>query len=325
MRKSWNLLKKGDLIDLVASSSTPVDAETTIPIVKKVLEDIGFRVSTRFAPIDSTPLGYANSEEVLVDSFYNAMTATDSQAVWEIRGGAGATRLWSLLQEKPTPSIVKPLIGFSDTTGLHSYVNQVWRFTSLHGVLAEYNEEVYKQGVDGIINDEESICSVTDVLTGKVTENHYKLTPLNDKACHTKEIESVALGGNMTLMIATMGNFLSPRQDPCILVLEAVGAIPHDFERYLDLFSFSLGLLDGNTAIEAVVIGQVLADDMNRKREDESQYEIIINRFSKSLKNIPVYRGEFFGHGAINRPIGLGAKAKIKATGDSVELMTQFR
>jgi muramoyltetrapeptide carboxypeptidase len=57
--------------------------------------------------------------------------------VWSLRGGYGSNRLMPALAKLKKPKQKKLFIGISDVTSIHAFLNQVWKWPSLHGSLLD--------------------------------------------------------------------------------------------------------------------------------------------------------------------------------------------
>ena len=230
---TWQPLKKGDIIDLVAPSSA-YDSKH-IDAIQKVFCKYGLQARTKYAKQEKSPLGYSAPDEVRLEQLIKAIQDPESKAVWSIRGGAGATNLLPQLLSFATPKTAKPLIGFSDTTALHLFLNSKWNWSSIHGVLAEFNTEIDK--TDGVsISSQSSLKAVIDILMGVTKEVTYAdLKPLNTLASNKKEIKAKLLGGNLTLVSTSLGTPFAPNKSPYILILEDVGNNLHQLERRVGL------------------------------------------------------------------------------------------
>src|SRR5262249_27221206 len=66
-----------------------------------------------------------------------ALLATDSKAVWCLRGGYGSLRLAPELVRMRAPKHTKLFIGLSDISTLHLFLNQNWNWPTVHGPLLD--------------------------------------------------------------------------------------------------------------------------------------------------------------------------------------------
>ncbi len=318
--ETWATLEKGDLVDLVATSSAYNAAHITY--ITQVLNDIGLKVRTRYAQQEKggDPLWYSNSDSERLKQFYEALSAPDSKAVWGIRGGSGTTNFLTSMIGLQPPKIKKPMIGFSDATGAHLFLNSKWNWPTIHGVLAEFSTEVDKK--DGVrINDETSITSVTDLLMGRVRALDYNsLVPMNAAAHKLTVLETTLMGGNLTLLSTAFGTTLQPANRPFSLIVEGIGNNQHQLERMMDQIAYS----ENMEKIQAVILGEFLKHEAGDSPHDTKLTNLVLQRFADKL-DIPVFRWAQFGHGFVNRPLPLNTAATLKKDGDGFTLSVQAR
>ncbi|MCX2956921.1 MAG: LD-carboxypeptidase, partial [Candidatus Regiella insecticola] len=63
-----------------------------------------------------------------------------------VRGGAGALNLLPYLyaaEDKIKKSTPKIIVGFSDVTAIHYFINRQIKWPSVHGVFASFNKNLY--------------------------------------------------------------------------------------------------------------------------------------------------------------------------------------
>jgi muramoyltetrapeptide carboxypeptidase len=303
LKPSWSVLKKGDIIDLVAPSSAYHSQH--IKLIKKVFAEYGIEAREIYAKQEPTPLGYSAPAELRMNNLIKAINAPDSKAVWAVRGGAGASNLLPELLAYEPPEKQKPVIGFSDTTALHLFLNSKWNWATIHGVVAEFNAEV-DQLDNNSINRDSKIKEILDVLMGKTHQLVYKnMQPLNTAAHRKSNIQAKLIGGNLTLMSTALGTNFFSYKEPFILVLEDIGNTIHQLERFLDQIAYSDFLQYGR--------GIILGEFFESSRDSEEQKkltDLVLNRFANKVSR-PVFRLNRFGHSKLNIPLILGTKAKI--------------
>ncbi|MBA5249869.1 MAG: LD-carboxypeptidase [Gammaproteobacteria bacterium] len=316
--KGWAALKQGDTIDLIAPSSAT--NKGNIDKTVKILESFGFAVSIKYAKSMPTKLHYANTDQYRADAFIQAMNNPDSQAVWVIKGGAGVTRLLPKLLKYPAPKISKPLIGFSDVTGLHNFVNQQWKMPSLHAIVADYNSEVDAE-VRAKINIRESIKTVVDILLAQENKVLFypHLTPMNLLAKQAIKIDGALLGGNLTLVQSTLDTPFQARLDDKILILEDIGNSAHQLERILDNIRYSQ-LLNG---VNAIILGEFIQTTQDKKAVTD-MIDLVLQRFANGV-DIPVFRGDFFGHSKLNHPMPLNTTTQIFKNGNDFSMKVNIK
>lgn len=279
----------------LVSSSTQFD-DSQLPQIQQNLEQKGYSVSLQYLDQVISDFGYVNTDQKRAKDLIRALTDDNIDILWFVRGGGGALNLLPYLeQHKDELKLAKPkvLVGFSDVTALHHFVNQELGWPSIHGVTAATNLEM------GGFN-QEPLPNISELLKNGV-EYDYVL-PLNDLA-KTAKVNGTLVGGNHTLVAATFGTKYSYDFKNKVLLLEDVGVSFRQLDRLLQQILF-LNQFDVN----AVIFGQYYpADPTDPER---LMYKTVLERFAQQL-NKPVYYFPFIGHGKYNRPVILGHSVEL--------------
>lgn len=294
--KCWEFLKPGDLIDLVAPGY-PAD-RVAVQKGIRVLESWGLRVRQ---PHDLIRPFYfhAQTDEKRFQFIDQALRAKDSKAVWCVRGGYGAGRLWPSLLSKKAPAKAKLFIGISDNSILHTLLNEKWKWTSVHGPIVE------RLGSEDL--PQEIIEETRRLVFGELDEIVFSnLKPLNLVAEKKKKINGPVLGGNLATLQSLIGTKLQPKFKNSILFLEDVGERGYRLDRMLEQFK-QANLLK---SVQAVTFGHFTGGLEPTGSEVKSYVEFAIERFAESI-NIPVFSGVEAGHGPRQRPVPLASEATI--------------
>ena len=123
-------VSKGDIVDVIAPASPclPADLERGLAAARALgLEP---RVPRHFF---AKSMLFANTDQKRLEHLRAAVYAADSKLIWCVRGGYGSIRLLDAMARWPRPKRPKILLGYSDVTTLHAFVNQRWGWPSLHG------------------------------------------------------------------------------------------------------------------------------------------------------------------------------------------------
>ncbi len=292
-------LKHGDIVDIIAPSFG--FQPDVIEEVRTVANSWGFKARIP-DNIFGEDLLCANSDEIRFQHLKEALYNKDSRAIWSLRGGYGATRLFPMLNELPEPSQTKLVIGFSDITALHIFLNQKWGWPTLHACGAR---QIAQQKVSV-----ESSDLLKSILFGEQKEGYtYSLKPLNDASQKTQSIQSSVAGGNLCLVQCSLGTFWQLDGKDKIILLEDVDEKGYRIDRMLNHLT-QAGIF---TDAKAVLFG-----DFTGGKEDDgtSLVEPVINRFA-NLLSIPALRIEGVGHGFVNRPVPLGFPVMLETGSDA--------
>lgn len=300
-KKSWQPLKRGDLVDIVAPGFAAGEQDISGAI--HFLEEMGLRARV---PDDlfGDDVVCSNTDKIRFKHLKKAFQANDSKAVWCIRGGYGAIRLIEEFAKLKKPTQNKLFIGYSDATTLHNFLNQFWGFSSLHGPLLD------RLGQKNLAH--EQISEITDVIFGRQAEVIFKnLKALNSSARSKKIIQSSLAGGNLAVTQTHLGTKFSKEPKGQILFFEDTGERGYKVDKMLKQLEMS-GYFK---SVQAVVFGEFLG---GREENGETKIPAVLERFACQM-DIPVFSGVEVGHGQYQRALPLGTLAELKC-GSSAQL-----
>jgi muramoyltetrapeptide carboxypeptidase len=244
----------------------------------------------------------ANTDEQRFEHLKNALFNETSDAIWCVRGGYGCTRLLPALAKLTPPKRQKLLIGCSDITALHIFLQQQWGWATLHAPGA-------KQAALGEISDADILAVKNFLLQDAQSQNdnllfNYPLVPLNTPAQKFIQITSTITGGNLCLIQASIGTFwqINPRHK--ILFLEEVNERGYRIDRMLTHLQ-QAGILEG---LDSLLLGDFIGGE---EPSGKSLVEPVLQRFADSCP-YPVLRCRGIGHGFENHPMMLGTPITLK-------------
>ncbi len=216
----------------------------------------------------------------------------ESDFIWCLRGGYGSHQLLDGMSRKDY-KIDKVLMGFSDITSLHYYINQVLERASVHGPHANsfinvHSKKVLKETLGFIHKPKDS----RPVFNGLKRLNKVGQKPISAKV----------IGGNLVSLQAVIGTDYDKGVKGRILFLEEIAEPAYKINRILEHMKQS-GFLTG---VRAVVLGGFT---------HENKKELLkINAYLKDWakeQNFPVLSGMSAGHIKENRPFWLGKKSLL--------------
>ncbi|MGQ3889834.1 S66 peptidase family protein [Legionella sp. CNM-1927-20] len=286
-------LKLGDTIDIVAPSS-----KCHLSVIEKLKDIIHSWGLKCHIPDDlfGESLLYANSDEKRFTHLYKALLNPTSKVVWCLLGGYGSTKLISKLNQIKIPPHPKLLIGFSDITALHIFLQGQWGWITLSG---PSGYQVSLNRVSGT-----SIELLQNILFGKTATLIYdNIIPLNQLAKNQQTITAPIIGGNLHLIQASLGTFWQIDPTNKILFIEEFNERAYRIDRILAQLE-QAGIIKPAKAI--------LFGDMIDKGEPNGRFLVkeVIQEFSTQC-DVPVLQISNIGHGAINNPLLLGYFAKL--------------
>ncbi len=216
-------LKSGDKIGITATSG-PAPTEN-IKLAKVWLEGLGFKVE--LAPSCFASYGYlAGKDELRADNLNSMFADKTIDGIICLRGGYGATRILDMVNFDTIKANPKIFVGYSDITALHIAINQICKLVTFHGPTASPN---IAGGLDDF-SKREFLRAIMDIEPMKniPTPRDTKIqTLVKGKAC------GIIVGGNLSLISATMGTQYEIDTKGKILFLEEIGEEPYRIDRML--------------------------------------------------------------------------------------------
>jgi len=217
----------------------------------------------------------------------------EAKAVFAARGGYGAMRLLTRITLRP-----KPLIGFSDITALHAMA-QVAGFRSLHAPvitqLGTQSPEIARRLFSAL-------------------EHPGAPEPLQARQTLTAGVaEGPLLGGNLSTLTRLLGTPFMPSFRGALLLLEDVGERPYRLDRMWT----HLALAGVFTDLAGIVLG-----DFTGCEEKDANYSSADVLQELALQaGVPCASGFAIGHGEVNTPVVLGARARLDATAKTLTFL----
>ncbi len=291
--KTWRPLRPGDTIDLVAPAfaCTPDELEAAAEFIKAW----GYepRLPERIFRPDVL---CASPDLVRFNHLKRALVARDSKAVWCLRGGYGSIRIVSALLKVRPPGQPKLFVGLSDITTLHLFLNQHWRWPTLHGPMMDR--------LGRRTTPPKFVRELKRLVSGAEPRIEFSnLLPLNQAASKRGQVRGPITGGNLITLQSSLGTRIQWQTRGTILFLEDIGERAYKVDRVLEHFR-QAGVYKG---IRAIVFG-----DFTGSRDPDGQDRVpqILKRFALTV-NVPVLKGIKSGHGVIQRPIPFGPRAEL--------------
>ena len=281
-------LQKGDTIALVATARKNID-DNLKPAID-LLHSWGLEVVIGSSiGLDNNQL--AGTDEQRAADFQQQMDNPNIKAIWCVRGGYGTVRMIDLLDFTKFKQNPKWIVGFSDVTVIHSYVNKL-KIATIHGAMPITVGKV----------SAESIESLRKSLFGEKLEYETSFSPANRLGNAKGEI----VGGNLSILYSLMG---SNAQIDCkgkILFIE-------DLDEYLyhiDRMMMSLkrcGCFDG---LNGLIVGT-----MTKMKDNEIPWGKNANQIIEDVTkgySFPIFYNFPVGHFRDNRALIFGKQVSLE-------------
>lgn len=287
-------------IYLIASSSQY--DEKVIPEIEEAFSRLCYATDLQYLDQKPTRLGYVNTDEKRAETLTDALSDRNVHYLWFVRGGSGALNLYPVLhsnRQRIFSSTPKIIVGFSDVTAVHSFVNHELNWPSVHGVVAAYNRDMNEIDKNKTLNLNSSLNEVFATLSYGV--DYSGVEPLNPQA--VKTVTGKLDGGNLTLVQSLFSTKYEGTYTNKIIMLEDTGVTAKQLDRTLHQIEYSRKFHP-----RAVVFGQFYT--RNAGDAEKSLYREVVKDFAERV-NYPVYYYPEFGHGETNLPFILNHRASI--------------
>lgn len=297
-------LKIGDKIGLVAPAS-PVLQDRIEPSIK-AMEALGLKVS--LGESCRGVHGFLAGNDKLRANDINKMFEDKSiKGVFAIRGGYGCGRILDMLDYDMISKNPKVFAGYSDVTILHNIFNKKCNFITFHAPMPA--SELYK-GVDDYTLDyfKKNIFSDKPLGVIRNPEGQDFKTLVNGRA------KGKLVGGNLSLVVSTMGTPYELNTKNKILFLEDVDETPYKIDKML------LQLKQCGKFKDAA--GIILGAWTDCEAKDEAKSLSLMEVFEELIipENKPTIYNLACGHCLPTISLPLGAKVIIDADKREIEI-----
>ncbi len=288
-------LQKGDKVAIVSPAGKMEQDLITKAVT--VLESYGF-IPVLGKSVAAVYHRFAGTDMQRLADFQEALDNSEIKAIWCSRGGYGTVRIIENLNFDLFLRYPKWIIGFSDITILHAYVNNILQLKSLHAIMP--------------INlgaDKKSLITLKETLTDKMPDYKVGSHSLNRLGV----CEGQLFGGNLSILYSLRGTHLDFYPEGKILLIEDVGENLHHLDRMM--YNFKMG--GKLSALRGLIVGGM--SQMNDENTfGKSAYEIIADAVKDY--NYPVCFNFPVGHIPSNYALVMGEQLMLKVSESEVLL-----
>lgn len=296
-------LKKGDNVFLFCPSS-PIIPEEDIEKCKKVIIDLGFNPVIGKSLYENYGGYMAGKAEIRIEDLHEAFSRKDIKGIFCVKGGYSASQLLDKIDYELIKNNPKVFVGYSDVTNLHIVFNQKCNLGTYHGPMVKSN----------MINDFNDYTKTSFFEAMEKNETRYEepenmpLSVLTEGKMPSESISGVLTGGNMAIIVTTLGTQYEIDTKGKILFLEDVDEEIGSLNRMLTHLKYAGKFRDCN----AVIFGNFVACKNTYTKENQyyELLELLKDFFADYDK--PVIYGMESGH---KKPymftLPLGAKCSI--------------
>lgn len=289
-------LKPGDTIGIIAPANYSNDSSK---YEIDYLIEKGFNI-VYGKSFGNSWYGFGATDDVRADDINEMFSNKDIKAIFAIRGGYGTIRIVDKLDYENIKRNPKIFMGYSDITTLLLAINEKTGLVTYHGPMtANFKDipiETENSFVDTILNNKE--INLLDY------EKSYSIMKQGTA-------EGEIIGGNLSLIVASLGTKYEINTDNKILFLEETNEATYRIDRMLQQLKLA-GKLDK-------IKGVILGDFKNAKRaeKDDMSLDDVFFEIFKNM-NIPIIKNFKSGHVRPFITVPIGAITKINTFKDEI-------
>ena len=296
--KAPGFLQKGDIIGITCPAGylEPAKAKQCI----QTLQQWGFEVWVGNTLKGKSKNYFSATDEERTNELQAMLDAPEIKAILCGRGGYGISRIIDRLDFKQFKKHPKWLIGFSDITLLHCHIHQQCKITSIHAPMASaFNEGKNKY-----------LVSLHDSLIGKLHSYEIKKHRMN----RVGKAEGLLVGGNLSLIVHTIGSPSELKTKNKILFIEDIGEHIYQIDRMMMQLKRS-GLLKN---LAGLVVGHFSDTKDTARPFGKTVCQLIAEHVSEY--SFPVCFGFPVGHEKENLALKIGATYTLKVEKNKVKI-----
>ncbi len=292
-------LKKGDKVAII-SPAGKID-KNKINNAVKILSGWGLDVITGKNSAKAYNQ-FAGTDKERISDFQQMLDDENIKAIFSSRGGYGSIRIIEKLNFDNFKKNPKWIIGFSDITVFHVYINNNLNIETIHGAMP-------KKFPDHP-NENRSLTSLKSMLFGN--EINYKIK--DHKLNITGKTEGILTGGNLSILYSLNGTKYNIDTKDKILFIEDLSEYLYHIDRIMMNFKLS-GKFDN---LKGLIVGDFTDIKDNNTKFGKTVYEIIYEHIAEY--KIPVCFGFPAGHNDINMAMKFGSKIKFTVNSVGVDI-----
>lgn len=342
-------LKKGDNVFLFCPSS-PIIPEEDIEKCKKVIIDLGFNPVIGKSLYENYGGYMAGKAEIRIEDLHEAFSRKDIKGIFCVKGGYSASQLLDKIDYELIKKNPKLFVGYSDVTNLNVVFNQKCELGTYHGpmirsnMLYDFNEFTKKSFLFSInkkneekwelenpnskklnllnknnfieieIKREKEVIEKERIAKEKEKENKEQIK--KEIKSKFREIQGELIGGNLSLLVTTLGTDYEIDTKDKILFIEEIEEEISRIDRMMTHLKLS-GKFDD---CRAVLFGNF--DGCENTYDPNYTLDDFLNNFFKDFKK-PVITGIECGHkkpDLVTLPLGAECTINIDKNFDNIKI-----
>ncbi|MBU5437032.1 LD-carboxypeptidase [Tissierella sp. MSJ-40] len=296
-------LKFGDTIGVIAPAS-PTTEERVKKAHDKLIE-MGFKVKMGKSPYER--YGYLSGSDAIRAEDVNQMFKDkEVDGIICLRGGYGTPRILGLLDYEAIKNNPKIFVGYSDITALHIAFTQICNLVTYHGPMVSSDmigdfSDFSRDNLFKVIMNNESIGEICNPEGEEIISINGGIA------------EGTIIGGNLSLIVDTIGTPYEIDVKGKILFIEEIGEEPYNIDRMFNQLRLAGILEDAN----GIILGD-FNNCVSEKHDENLTLEQVIEDHIKPIGKPTIYNLQA-GHCDPMVTLPFGVKARLDA--DKKELI----
>ena len=296
------LLKSGDKIGIVATGRKV--SQHNIDPVRTIFGSWGMETIIGQNLYSEKHSYLAGSDTERISDFQQMLDNPDIKAIACARGGYGTTRIIDALDFSSVYKNPKWIIGFSDVTALHLKLFKLG-IKSIHGTMPIFFSKA--ESTESIESLKRSLVGECDIISAKPSEHN-----------KAGKVTAQVMGGNLSLIVDSIGTPTEPDTNGKILVLEEIDEYKYKIDRMLMHLKRS-GKLDN---LAGLVIGHMTDIKDPELPFGETVEKIIADKIKQ--ENYPLAFNFPIGHENPNLAWVHGSVMTLNVTAAGAQLLPVF-
>lgn len=268
----------------------------------KIIESWGLNIKPGKYCFEKDNAYLAASDEARLSDFQRMIGDLSVSAIFCARGGYGTTRILDHLDFSVFTKQPKWILGFSDITALHLKLHQLG-VPSIHGCMpAQFSNQDYATSTE----------QVKQLL---FSDQPIEISTIANHNNHEGEATGIIIGGNLSLVVDSLGTSTEPDTTGKILVIEEIDEPLYKIDRMLTQLKRS----DKLSRLAGLVIGHMTDLKDTELPFGQTIEEIILDKIKEY--DYPVGFGFPIGHESPNLPWIHSSSAHLVVTTEGSKLV----
>lgn len=305
------VVRPGDTVGFISPASPPAyiyNPSAYKQHVHQTMASLGLHV--KFGAHAFSEYGYlAGTDQERAEDVMAMFRDPSIKMIIANRGGWGCNRIIDMLNYTEIAQNPKPVLGYSDLTGLINAIATKTGMVTFHGPMG--------------IDNWEGAHHLNSFFMKSVVMDAKQQLFVNGDGVKTRTItpgkaRGKLIGGNASVFAAMIGSAYLPasRLDNAILFLEDVDEAPYTIDRMMT----QMHLADFFPRITGFVFGRCTNCSPGQKNESLSLEQVLDEKI-KPL-GVPAFSGAMIGHDLLSQyTLPIGIQVEIDATAGSIQML----